>query len=36
MNVVAGVRTWSCCKDNYTWNPSTCDCECDKACWIGK
>ena len=27
---------WSSCKDNYAWNPSTCDCECDKACWIGK
>ena len=20
----------------YTWNPSTCDCECDKACKIGE
>ena len=20
------------CKQGYMWNPSTCDCECDKAC----
>ena len=21
-------------KDDYMWNPSTCDCECNKACKI--
>ena len=20
------------CKDDYMWNPSICDCECNKAC----
>ena len=24
------------CKDDYKWNPSNCDCECNKACNIGK
>ena len=24
------------CKDNSAWNPSTCDCEYDKACGVGK
>ena len=27
---------WSSCKNNYKWNPSTCDCKCSKACKIGK
>ena len=22
---------WSSFKDNYMWNPCTCDCECNKA-----
>ena len=22
---------WSSCKDDYIWNPSTCECECNKA-----
>ena len=21
---------WLFCKNDYTWNPSTCDCECNK------
>ena len=25
---------WSSCKNDYMWNPSTCDCECNKACKI--
>ena len=24
----------SSCKDDYAWNLSTCDCECNKACKI--
>ena len=24
----------SSCKDDYMWNPSMCDCECNKACKI--
>ena len=24
------------CKNDYVWNPSTCDCECNKACKIDK
>ena len=24
------------CKDNYMWNPSTCDCDCKKSCKIDK
>ena len=27
---------WSSCKDDYTLNPSTCDCECNKTCKIGE
>ena len=27
---------WSCCKDDYNWNPITCDCGCNKACKIDK
>ena len=23
---------WCFCKNDYIWNPSTCDCECNKAC----
>ena len=23
---------WGSCKTDYVWNPSTCDCECNKAC----
>ena len=26
------IDSWSSCKDGYMWNPSTCDCECNKAC----
>ena len=22
---------WGSCKNDYLWNPSTCDCECNKA-----
>ena len=25
---------WASCKDNYTWNPSACDGECNKACKV--
>ena len=25
------LDNWSSCKDNYIWNPSTRDCECNKA-----
>ena len=25
---------WSSCKDDYLWNPRTCDYECNKACKI--
>ena len=25
---------WSCCNDVYIWNPSMCDCDCNKACKI--
>ena len=25
---------WNSCNDDYMWNPSTCDCECNKACRI--
>ena len=31
MKVCVNVKNQSSCKDNYTWNPSTCDCECNKA-----
>ena len=24
------VDDYSSCKDDYMWNPSTCDCECNK------
>ena len=27
---------WSSSKKDYTWNPSICNCECDKACKIGE
>ena len=27
---------WSSCKKGYTENPSTYNCECDKACKIGE
>ena len=23
---------WSSCKDEFMWNPGTCDCECNKTC----
>ena len=26
----------SCCNDVYIWNPSMCDCDCNKACKIGE
>ena len=25
---------WGSCKNYYMWNPSTCDCDCNKACKI--
>ena len=25
---------WSSCRNDYIWNPTTCDCECNKACKI--
>ena len=25
---------WSYCKNDYMWNPSVCDCECNNACKI--
>ena len=27
---------WSSCKDDYMWNHSTCDCDCNKGCKIDK
>ena len=27
---------WVYSKDHYKWNPSMCDCECNKACEIDK
>ena len=27
---------WGFYKDYYMWNPSTCDCECNKTCKIEK
>ena len=30
------LADWSSCKDDYISNPSTCDCECNKACKIDK
>ena len=27
---------WSSCKDDYLWNPITCDCECNKAVKINE
>ena len=28
------LEDWGSCKNDYMWNPSTCDCECNKACKI--
>ena len=28
------LNDWGSCKNGYIWNPSTCDCECNKACNI--
>ena len=32
MNVGVSVKKnyWSSCKDDYMWNPITCDCECNE------
>ena len=30
------VDDWGYCKNDYMSNPSMCDCECNKACKIGK
>ena len=27
---------WSCCKDDYMWNHTTCNCECNKTCKISE
>ena len=27
---------WDSCEKDYMWNPSTCNCECNKACKIDK
>ena len=24
------------CEKGYTWNPSNCECECNKSCYVGK
>ena len=24
------------CDDGFIWNPSTCECECDKSCDVGE
>ena len=24
------------CDKGFTWNPSNCECECDKSCDVGK
>ena len=29
-------RWWGSCKDDDTWNPNMCDCECNKACKTGE
>ena len=35
MNVGVSVkRFWGSCEDDYIWNPSTCYCDCNKACKI--
>ena len=28
------LNDWSSCKDDYMWNPGTCDCECNKVCKV--
>ena len=28
------LADWGSCKNDYLWNPSTCDCECENACKI--
>ena len=30
------IRWLSSCKDDYMWNPNTCDCERTKACKAGE
>ena len=35
MNVGVSIKNqmnWNSCKDDYTWNPSTCHCQCNKTC----
>ena len=39
INVGVSVKKlgdWGSCKNDYTWNPSTCDYECNKAIKIDK
>ena len=28
------LNYWGSCEKDYMWNPSMCDCECNKACKI--
>ena len=27
---------WSWCDKGFIWNPSNCECECDKSCDVGE
>ena len=30
------LADWGCCKIDYIWIPSMCDCECNKACKVNQ